>query len=182
MTYFTSIDWPLGRLMLISDGEALTGIWFHEGRHAIAAEPDWQEHAMATPFRDVQRQLQEYWEGRRQTFDLPLRPRGTAFQQRVWDQIALVPFGATITYRELATRAGSPDGSRAAGLATGRNPISIVIPCHRIIGTNGSLTGFGGGLDRKRALLGFESAVAQGTKTRLAPQTLFALDGGRQAG
>ena len=120
---------------------------------------------MAAPFRDVQRQLREYWEGRRQTFDLPLRPQGTAFQQRVWTQIALVPFGATITYRELATRAGSPDGSRAAGLATGRNPISIVIPCHRIIGTNGSLTGFGGGLDRKRALLGFESAVAQGTKT-----------------
>lgn len=179
MTYFTSIDWPLGRLMLISDGEALTAIWFHEGRHMITPEADWISDARVAPFAAAARQLEEYWTGRRQVFELPLRPRGTAFQQRVWTQIARVPLGQTISYRELALRAGSPDGSRAAGLATGRNPISIVVPCHRIVGTNGSLTGFGGGLGRKQALLEFEAAVARGEQTRLMPRTLFALDGGR---
>jgi AraC family transcriptional regulator of adaptative response / DNA-3-methyladenine glycosylase II len=166
---FSSLDWPLGALTLVSDGNWLTGVHFVGGRDHVEPGPDWQRADRAEPLAAARRQLEEYFRGERREFDLPLRPRGTAFQQRVWAAIAGVPFGETITYRDLARRAGSPDGSRAAGLATGQNPLALIIPCHRIVGSNGSLTGFGGGLDRKRALLDFEHATANGRPARLEP-------------
>jgi methylated-DNA-[protein]-cysteine S-methyltransferase len=112
--------------------------------------------------------LDEYCDGRRTAFELPMRPAGTAFQKSIWDAISAIPFGETITYRELGERVGSPLASRAAGLATGRNPLAVVVPCHRVIGTNGTLTGYGGGLPRKEALLAFERAVARGERAPLA--------------
>ena len=104
----------------------------------------------------ARRQLQEYFEGTRRSFDLRLAPEGTAFQRRVWEELRRIPYGETISYRELAGRIGQPTAMRAVGLANGRNPIAVVVPCHRVIGADGSLTGYGGGLDRKRYLLGLE--------------------------
>jgi methylated-DNA-[protein]-cysteine S-methyltransferase len=167
VTRYCWVDWPLGRLLLTADADALTGVHFEGGRDAIAPAPDWRLDDEALPLRRAREQLAEYCGGQRQAFDLPLRPKGTEFQQRVWAAIARVPFGQRITYRELAVRAGSPEGSRAAGLATGRNPIALVIPCHRIVGSNGSLTGFGGGLATKKSLLEFEAAVSRGVPARL---------------
>ena len=167
MTYYCELDWPLGRLLLMSDGASLTGVFFDDGRGVPARKPEWQLEPHADPFPRARAELQEYWEGRRRDFTVPLAPRGTAFQQRVWTSISGVPFGETITYAALAERVGSAGASRAAGLATGRNPISLIIPCHRIVGSNGSLTGYGGGLDRKRALLRFETAVASGRDAKL---------------
>jgi methylated-DNA-[protein]-cysteine S-methyltransferase len=172
-TLYSPLDWPLGRLWMTSDGETLTGLYFTDGREQIDPSA-WTRDDRAGIFARVREQLREYWEGGRREFDLPLKPAGTPFQQRVWQRISDVPFGGTISYRDLAERAGSPASSRAAGLATGRNPISIIIPCHRIVGSNGSLTGYGGGLDRKRALLDFEATVAAGERTVLQRQSLFA--------
>jgi methylated-DNA-[protein]-cysteine S-methyltransferase len=160
VTFYTHFEWPLGRLLLVSEGAALTGILFEDGREPAVPGEGWTEDPAAPPFEDTRRQLREYWEGTRTAFTIPMELKGTGFQQRVWREIAAVPFGATISYRELAARAGAPGASRAAGLATGRNPIAIVVPCHRIVGSNGSLTGYGGGLDRKRALLRFEKGEA----------------------
>jgi methylated-DNA-[protein]-cysteine S-methyltransferase len=173
VTFYRDLDWPLGRLLLASDGEALTGLYFREGRMEMSPQADWRLEPEAEPFVRVVRQLQEYWAGARRDFDVPLRPHGTPFQERVWRVISGVPFGETISYGDLAARAGSPGASRAAGLATGRNPISIIVPCHRIVGTNGSLTGYGGGLPRKRALLEFEADVAGGARRRLETLPLF---------
>jgi methylated-DNA-[protein]-cysteine S-methyltransferase len=108
---------------------------------------------------DARRQLAEYFDGRRRHFDLRLAPEGTPFQTRVWAELCRIPFGTTISYRELAARIGQPAAVRAVGLANGRNPIAIVVPCHRVIGADGSLTGYGGGLDRKRYLLGLEQGA-----------------------
>ncbi len=130
---------------------------------------DWCADAGRPVLRAAAAQLAEYFAGERAVFDLPLAPEGTPFQQAVWTAIAEVPAGATITYRELALRAGHPGSIRAAGAATGRNSLAIVIPCHRIIGSDGSLTGYAGGLDRKRALLALEA--------KFAPRPLLALDG-----
>ena len=124
------------------------------------SSPDWQEDAAATRrSRPAPRSSPQYFAGKRRAFDLPLAPRGTAFQQRVWEAIARVPFGETITYAELARRAGAPGCARAAGAATGRNPIGVVVPCHRIVGADGSLTGYAGGLERKTRLLELEGAL-----------------------
>jgi methylated-DNA-[protein]-cysteine S-methyltransferase len=116
----------------------------------------WTEDAAAAPLAAAIRQLSEYFAGSRRVFDLPLRMQGTLFQQRVWRQLAEIPYGTTWSYGELAKRIDNPSASRAVGLANGRNPISILVPCHRVIGADGSLTGYGGGLDRKRWLLAHE--------------------------
>jgi len=158
-------DSPLGRMQATAEAGALTGLYFIGQQHFPAAAGDWSEDARAQPFAALRRQLDEYFAGRRQAFDLPLAPggsRGTAFQHAVWDAIAAVPFGATTTYAALAARCGRPAAARASGAATGRNPVSLIIPCHRIVGTSGALTGYAGGLERKRALLAFERAVAAG--------------------
>jgi methylated-DNA-[protein]-cysteine S-methyltransferase len=153
-TFTTTIDSPVGPLLLTSDGTSLTRLLFD-------AEPDptWST-ATCPVLDDAVAQLREYFAGERTEFDLPLEPTGTEFQKRTWLQLREIPYARTINYGQLAGRVGNPHASRAVGLANGRNPISIVVPCHRVIGANGSLTGYGGGLDRKRLLLELERRVA----------------------
>lgn len=153
--YYTHIDSPLGPLLLTSDGTALTSLTMTQHKHGVAVQPDWQQDA--APFAATQKQLDAYFAGDLHTFDLPLHAIGTAFQQRVWQALLDIPFGHTQSYGELAKRIDKPKASRAVGLANGRNPISIIVPCHRVIGANGSLTGYGGGIERKRWLLNHES-------------------------
>ena len=157
MTSYRRILTPLGTLIATAFGGSLTGLYYEGGRHAPSISPQWIEQPDAAPLAECARQLAEYFEGRRECFDLPLAPKGTSFQERVWREIARVPYGQTISYAELARRAGAPGSARAAGAATGRNPLSIVVPCHRIVGSAGSLTGYAGGLDRKTRLLQIES-------------------------
>lgn len=146
----------LGNLFLTADLNHLTGIYFTGCDHVPASRSQWRLNPEHEILALAHRQLDEYLKGERTHFSVPLRLAGTDFQERVWREIALIPFGHTITYSELAGRADAPDAVRAAGTATGRNPISIVIPCHRVVGKNGSLTGYAGGLDRKRNLLCLE--------------------------
>jgi methylated-DNA-[protein]-cysteine S-methyltransferase len=145
---------PVGKLLLAADEQGLLEIAFGEGRTAPVVDPSWNEGGAR--LREPVRQLRAFFAGELRDFDLPLKARGTAFQQRVWKLLCEIPFGETISYGELARRAGNPAASRAVGLANGSNPIAIVIPCHRVIGSNGKLTGYGGGLDNKRWLLDFE--------------------------
>jgi len=158
---YTHVDSPIGRLLLKSDGVALTGLYMDvpdSGVPAVAAPgaPGWTHDADAGPLPQVARQLEEYFSGKRRVFDLPLRLEGTLFQQRVWAALTEIPYGATWSYGQLARRIDNPNASRAVGLANGRNPISILVPCHRVIGADGSLTGYGGGVERKRWLLAHE--------------------------
>ena len=147
------LDTPIGRLLLAREGRDLRLINFQRGR---LPRPDPRWHESADAFDDVVSQLTEYFAGRRQRFELPLAPEGTPFQQRVWRELQDVPYGVTISYGELAARIGQPTASRAVGLANGSNPLPIVIPCHRVIGANGKLTGYGGGLPIKEQLLALE--------------------------
>lgn len=153
----TQITSPVGELMLTSDGEALTGVWFSP--HDDLPLDDWVDERDDV-LDDAVAQLESYFAGERTDFDLPLHPQGTDFQLRVWAALREIPYGETISYGELARRVGNPSASRAVGLANGRNPISIVVPCHRVIGADGSLTGYGGGMDRKRTLLDLERRAA----------------------
>ena len=159
-TRFDFVASPLGTLRLTASADGLTGIHFDGQPHAPAADSRWLREPAFAPLRHAAMQLAEYFAGRRRSFDLPLAPAGTPFQHAVWDAIATVVAGATISYTELARRAGHPTSMRAAGAATGRNPLSIVVPCHRIVGADGSLTGYAGGLARKRALLALERDMA----------------------
>ena len=149
---------PVGRLRLASDGNALCLIEFEHPRHPHRREGDWQEREDAV-LRETRRQLDEYFEGRRRGFDLSLAPRGTGFQQQVWLALRDIPYGETISYAQLARRLDMPTATRAVGAANGRNPLPIVVPCHRVIGADGSLTGFGGGLPTKQFLLRLEGAI-----------------------
>lgn len=161
----THFDSPLGSMLATAENHALTGLYFVGQQYCPGATEDWREDRQAQPFVVLRRQLEEYFAGTRLVFDLPLSPggkHGTAFQRAVWGAIAAVPFGATATYSSLAARCGRPSAARASGAATGRNPLSLVIPCHRIVGSSGALTGYAGGLERKRTLLAFERAVASG--------------------
>ena len=148
-----------GTVYATAEGASLTGIYFEGGRHAPPISEEWTEDASGAPLHECARQLDEYFNGRRQAFALPTAPRGTPFQERIWKEIAAIPYGATLTYAELARRAGAPGAARAAGAATGRNPLSIVVPCHRVVGSAGGLTGYAGGLDRKERLLRLEGAL-----------------------
>lgn len=161
ITNYSIIQSPLGELILVADSSALTGLYFVECSHIPAASSRWTLKPHHPVFQVTETQLQEYFEGKRISFSVPLHPAGTDFQEKIWHEIALVPYGQTITYSELAQRAGSPAAIRAAGAATGRNPISIIVPCHRIMGKNGSMTGFAGGLERKRHLLQIENSIPQ---------------------
>ena len=158
MKYFTHVDSPLGTMLLVSNGSSLTGLYFVGQKYVAQPAEDWIQTEVAQPFPDVKRQLAEYFAGERRTFDLPLSFEGTPFQQRVWRAIAAIPHGQTISYGALARSVGTPRSVRAAGAATGRNPISLVVPCHRVVGSDGSLTGYAGGLDRKRRLLALETS------------------------
>jgi methylated-DNA-[protein]-cysteine S-methyltransferase len=157
MITFTTETSPIGELTLVGDGEALTGLYMTEHRH----QPPLPPGARRDPhgFEDARRQLREYFAGDRTRFDLPLRMEGTDFQREVWSALLDIDYGQTESYGELAHRIGRPDAVRAVGLANGRNPVSIVVPCHRVIGASGSLTGYGGGLERKRFLLELEAGV-----------------------
>jgi methylated-DNA-[protein]-cysteine S-methyltransferase len=159
---------PLGTLVLAATDTALTGIWFDGQRHQPPIGTEWRRRRDVPILRRAAVQLTEYFAGERAHFELALAPSGTPFQRAVWDAIATVPLGATIAYRELATRAGRPESIRAAGAATGRNPLSIVIPCHRIVGADGTLTGYAGGLERKRWLLEHERATGVASARRAA--------------
>jgi methylated-DNA-[protein]-cysteine S-methyltransferase len=152
---------PIGELLLVSDGECITGLYMNnDGSLKISAGwRDSRKERADALLREARVQLQAYFSEELKSFDLPLRLNGTAFQQRVWSELCNIPYGETISYGELAGRIGQPKASRAVGLANGRNPISIIVPCHRVIGANGSLTGYGGGLPRKRWLLDHERGV-----------------------
>jgi methylated-DNA-[protein]-cysteine S-methyltransferase len=156
MNAYTIIDSPIGRLLLDTDGISLTGLYMETPDLPSRDAPGFRCDAHAGPLPEAARQLAEYFAGRRTVFDLPLAPHGTEFQRCVWQALLGIPYGATLSYGEQARRIGKPNASRAVGLANGRNPLSIVIPCHRVIGANGSLTGYGGGLPRKRWLLAHE--------------------------
>jgi methylated-DNA-[protein]-cysteine S-methyltransferase len=156
MNSFGYVDSPIGRLMLTSDGTALTGLFMEPSRKAPHPCDGWVEDLTAQPLAATARQLDEYFAGKRREFDLPLRFDGTVFQRRVWQELTEIRYGETWSYGQLACRIGNPSASRAVGLANGRNPISILVPCHRVIGADGSLTGYGGGLERKRWLLAHE--------------------------
>jgi len=155
MNAFGYFESPIGRLLLTCDGSALTGLYMEPSRKAQSTE-GWTEDVTVAPLSAAVRQLTEYFAGTRRAFDLPLRLQGTEFQRRVWRELTEIPYGETWSYGELAKRISNPSASRAVGLANGRNPISILVPCHRVIGADGSLTGYGGGLDRKRWLLAHE--------------------------
>ena len=154
-TYWTTVESPVGELLLTSDGTSLTRLLFAP----FEVDPAWSEEPCDV-LDLAAAQLKEYFAGDRTSFDLPLEPAGTPFQRSVWLALRDIPYAETINYGQLATRVGNRNASRAVGLANGRNPISIVVPCHRVIGANGSLTGYGGGLDRKRLLLDLERRVA----------------------
>ncbi len=153
------LDTPIGPLLIAGDRDAVRRIEFPENGRPARPEPDWTESALG-PIGEAVRQLREYFSGQRTTFHLPLAPEGTEFQRNVWRRLQDIPYGKTISYGELAKRVGNPKASRAVGAANGVNPLPIVIPCHRVIGSNGKLTGFGGGLPTKEALLSLEQRVA----------------------
>ena len=154
----TVVESPIGPLTLVADDGALTALLMEVHRHG-AKNPE-RGPRDDTAFGSAREQLDAYFAGDLTTFDLPVKPEGTEFQQRVWKALQEIPFGQTCSYGELASSLGDPGASRAVGLANGRNPISIVIPCHRVIGADGSLTGYGGGIERKRFLLDHERTVA----------------------
>jgi len=154
MTY-TSMESPIGPLLLAGDERGLSLVYFVNGRRPKSPPGTWVEDKKR--FKEVVRQLQAYFEGKLKDFDLPLVLEGTEFQLLVWRNLQKIPYGETVSYGQLARRIGSPDAARAVGLANGSNPIPIIIPCHRVIGSNGDLTGFGGGLPIKKKLLALES-------------------------
>lgn len=170
MTSHVVLDSPVGPLTVVAVDGGLAGLYMEKQRHlppeetfGAPGDPDTE------PFATVAKQLTAYFAGELTEFDVPLNLRGTPFQQRVWAALQEIPYGRTTTYGELAVEIGSPSASRAVGLANGRNPVSVIVPCHRVVGSTGSLTGYGGGLDRKRYLLDFERR----TRTAAEEATLF---------
>ncbi len=151
---YTYAPSPVGRLLLAGDESALRWLLFAEGRGPVEPEAGWQP--AEEPFREAVRQLAAYFAGELTAFSLPLAPQGTAFQETVWKALCGIPYGETISYGELARRIGKPRAVRAVGAANGQNPLAIVVPCHRVIGSDGHLTGYGGGLGVKEALLALE--------------------------
>ncbi|NJQ02828.1 methylated-DNA--[protein]-cysteine S-methyltransferase [Streptomyces zingiberis] len=171
----TVTDSPVGRLTLVATDGVLSGLYMTGQRHRPAEETFGDRWRPGDdPFAAVVPLLGAYFAGERPEFDLPLRLDGTPFQQTVWSALRDIPYGATLSYGELAARLGRPSASRAVGLANGRNPIGIIVPCHRVVGAGGSLTGYGGGLDRKRQLLALEGALpTPAPATAPGPAALF---------
>ena len=151
---YTDVESPIGELLLVGEGDALRGLYMQEGARPMRIDPKWK--SASEPFAQAREQLGQYFAGERVEFDLRLRAIGNPFQRRVWHALEQIPYGQTISYGELAARIDPPAGARAVGAANGRNPISIVVPCHRVIGADGKLTGYGGGIERKRFLLDLE--------------------------
>jgi methylated-DNA-[protein]-cysteine S-methyltransferase len=150
----------LGDLTLVANSTHLIGIYFPNHKHGPKLPGDWKLNPRHPVLRQAAEEIQEYLNGERTNFSVPISSEGTSFQREIWRQIARIPFGQTISYSELARRANAPKAVRAAGAATGRNPLGIIVPCHRVIGKNGSMTGFAGGLDRKKNLLKIEADQA----------------------
>ena len=165
-TCYRYINGPLGRMFVQGDGQFVTGLFMPQHKGWRGPEASWQQSDAS--FAVVCEQLAEYFAGDRQTFDVPLKLVGAPFQQRVWQELVRIPFGTTITYAQLAQRLGKPTASRAVGHANSRNPISIIVPCHRVIGSNGKLTGYAGGVDKKQWLLDWERSAAI-----IEPDSLF---------
>ena len=155
---YTLIPSPLGDLLATRDDGGITGLFLPTGKNAVTPRDGWTRDDDA--FADLRTQLAEYFAGERREFDLPLHAVGTVFQKKVWGALLDIPYGETASYGATALAIGAPTASRAVGLANGQNPISIVVPCHRVIGANGSLTGYGGGLEAKQWLLAHEAAHA----------------------
>lgn len=147
---------PVGRILLAGNARALTHLSFQDGQHPIEPDPRWvyAEQPLQRPIR----QLEEYFAGKRKTFTITLAPQGTPFQERVWEALRAIPYGQTQSYGQIAKAVGNPKASRAVGAANGQNPISIIVPCHRVIGSNGKLVGYGGGLSIKETLLDHENS------------------------
>lgn len=169
MEYYDYYDSPLGQILLVATDQALTGLHFVGEKYYPAISPAWQHHPGATLIVRAREQLDAYFAGTGKSFDLPVEPAGTAFQRVVWRALQEIPYGATTHYGALAQRLGKPGASRAVGAANGRNPISIVIPCHRVIGANGALTGYAGGMERKDALLRLEAQAQAVGEFQLTP-------------
>ena len=167
-----TVDSPLGPLTLVADGAAVVGIYMAGQAHRPPDERLSEPAPEGDPtLRAVADQLAQYFAGTRRTFTVPLRPAGTPFQHAVWDAIAAIPYGTTATYTELAEQVGRPTAVRAVGAAVGRNPLTVVVPCHRVVGADGSLTGYAGGLGRKRVLLALESRASPPSPDRVHPPT-----------
>jgi methylated-DNA-[protein]-cysteine S-methyltransferase len=157
MKQYAHTESPLGRILLVADDDALCALYFEGQKHEQRPGAGWVEAPDRPLFDRARKQLAEYFAGKRDRFDLPLAPQGTEFQHRVWEALRAIPAGETVTYGSIARSIGAADSVRAAAAAIGRNPLSIVVPCHRVIGSDGSLTGYAGGLERKRALLALEA-------------------------
>jgi methylated-DNA-[protein]-cysteine S-methyltransferase len=154
------VDSPLCRIVLTSDGDSLTGLYFEGQKYEPQLGSDWAEDATLPLFAMASDQLAEYFAGERSRFELPLAPVGTPFQQRVWQRLQVIPYGARLSYGAIAQSLGQPRATRAVGAAVGRNPLSVIIPCHRVVGSDDSLTGYAGGIERKKALLELEASHA----------------------
>jgi methylated-DNA-[protein]-cysteine S-methyltransferase len=154
---YSTIESPIGELLLVGDGDSLHRLSMQGGRHPLAINPHWERQD--TRFGEVRDQLAEYFDRARRTFDLRLALSGNPFELRVWQALREIPYGETVSYGRLAAAIGEPTAARAVGLANGRNPVALIVPCHRVIGADGALTGYGGGLERKRFLLDLEAGV-----------------------
>jgi methylated-DNA-[protein]-cysteine S-methyltransferase len=166
MNRYTTFDSPLGQILLVSDGSLLTGAYFSGQKYEPVPGPGWRLEPDLGIFQEASLQLHEYFAGRRRQFDIPLHLQGTPFQTKVWKALLEIPHGSTVSYGELAGRIKRKDAVRAVGAAVGRNPVSVIVPCHRVIGSGGSLTGYAGGLERKRALLDLEEALPGGISSQ----------------
>lgn len=156
-TLYTLVDSPIGELLLVGDGRALSALHMQDAPRPRRIDPRWRRDDAA--FATARAQLEEYFVGARRAFELELAPAGSPFELRVWQALLEIPYGETASYGTVAARVGAPTAARAVGLANGRNPIAVIVPCHRVIGADGSLTGYGGGLERKRLLLDLEAGV-----------------------
>jgi methylated-DNA-[protein]-cysteine S-methyltransferase len=157
MTSYSIVKTALGELALVANGTGLIGVYFFDCLHLPAALKTWTRDDNNPVLQKAGKEINEYLAGKRSTFSFSLNSLGTDFQKKVWKEISKIPFGKTITYTDLAKRAGSPTAIRAAGTATGRNPLSIIVPCHRVLGKDKAIGGYAGGLERKRQLLKLES-------------------------
>jgi methylated-DNA-[protein]-cysteine S-methyltransferase len=174
-TCYSTIDSPLGELFVQGDGQFITGLFMPQHKGWLGPEASWQYSE--APFAAVREQLAEYFAGARREFDVPLKLTGTPFQRRVWQELGRIPFGTTTTYARLAGRVGHPKASRAVGHANSRNPVSILVPCHRVIGADGALTGYAGGVEKKRWLLALEQGASETEIPRIhQDRPVFQLD------
>ncbi|HEX4644846.1 MAG TPA: methylated-DNA--[protein]-cysteine S-methyltransferase [Verrucomicrobiae bacterium] len=158
-TCYSIIKTSVGELVLAANQTELTGVYFYDSRHVPAALKTWTLDDKNPVLKRAAKEINEYLDGKRTGFTFPTAALGTDFQKKVWKEIAKIPYGKTVSYSDLAKRAGSPNAIRAAGAATGKNPMSIIVPCHRVVGKNNAITGYAGGLERKRRLLELETSV-----------------------